>query len=108
MNETNQGQYALLLIFISFLLVLGSLMTAFAETGLSGGAASPTGNQLYFFHFNSKRNTNPHRIPNCPYLHCAACHSRSEPQKRFLSLNPGAVRTARRLGGVLDPKWGYH
>jgi LysM repeat protein len=32
-NESNQGQYATLLIFISFLLVLGSLLTAFAETG---------------------------------------------------------------------------
>lgn len=33
MNETNQGQTAALLIFISVLLVLGSLLTAFAESG---------------------------------------------------------------------------
>ena len=33
MNETNQGQTAALFIFISVLLVLGSLLTAFAESG---------------------------------------------------------------------------
>ncbi|MEN8242806.1 MAG: hypothetical protein ABFS17_12850 [Chloroflexota bacterium] len=33
MNESNQGQFAALLIFISVLFVLGSLLTAFAEAG---------------------------------------------------------------------------
>lgn len=43
MNETNQGRYAILLIFISFLFVAGSLIAAFAETSISpGGALHPS------------------------------------------------------------------
>jgi LysM repeat protein len=44
-NEPTQGRYALLIIFISFMLVIGSIITAFAETSFSPGdnqASSPT------------------------------------------------------------------
>jgi LysM repeat protein len=36
-NESSQGRYALLIVFISFMLVIGSILTAFAETSYSSG-----------------------------------------------------------------------
>jgi len=70
-NETNQGQFAALLIFISVLLVLGSLLTAFAETGfpdtdLGGGGDTP---QVTDYDFSSPTpilSTTPTMILNTP------------------------------------------
>lgn len=67
MKESTQGRYALLIVFISFILVIGSIITAFAETGFPSGEspqASPTQIATDFIFITITNTTIPTFVPS--------------------------------------------